>query len=170
MDWIDELGLAWRREYPGVDTSTLPPLARLARLSILIEGFQCEVLEAFDLSAGDYGVLAVLRRAGAPYRVSPSDLTSRLSRSSGGITKILKRLEARGLIERSRDPADGRGTRVRLTRSGRALQERVFHAYVEHTQKLLAPVPASRLQQSDRALRVLLEAFEAHRISAEEST
>ena len=99
MDWIDELGTAWQREYPGVDVSTLPPLVRLARLSLLIEAFQHEVLAPFELTPSDYGVLAMLRRAGKPYQLSPSDLTSRLERSSGGMTKILKRLEAGGLVE-----------------------------------------------------------------------
>ena len=104
MDWIDDLAAAWKREYPKLDVSTFPPMVRLARLGLLIEYFQQEVLEPFELSSGDYGVLAALRRAGAPYALNPSQLTSRLERSSGGMTKILKRLEERGLVKRSPDP------------------------------------------------------------------
>ena len=168
MDWIDELDRAWRREYPGTDVSTLPPLVRLARLSLLIEGFQHEVLEPFGLTPGAYGVLAMLRRSGTPYRLSPGDLTSRLERSSGGMTKILKRLEAGGLVERTPDPRDGRGSLVKLTRAGHAVQDRVFKAFVAATQKLLAPVPATRLREADRSLRVLLDAFESHSQPLEE--
>jgi DNA-binding MarR family transcriptional regulator len=162
MDWIDDLGSAWRREYPGVDVSTLPPLVRLARLSLLIEAFQQEVLGPFDLTPSDYGVLAMLRRAGAPYRPSPSDLTSRLERSSGGMTKILKRLESGDLVERTPDPNDGRGSLVELTPSGHAVQDRVFNAFISATQKLLAPVPAAKLRETDRSLRALLDVFESH--------
>jgi DNA-binding MarR family transcriptional regulator len=162
MDWIDEIGAAWKREYPGMDVSTLPPLVRLARLALLIESFQHEVLEPFELTPGDYGVLAMLRRAGRPYQLSPSSLTSRLERSSGGMTKILKRLEQRGLVVRSPDPADGRGSLVSLTREGREVQDRVFHAFVAATQELLVPLSDTRLREADRSLRALLDAFESH--------
>lgn len=162
MDWIDDLAAAWKREYPKLDVSTFPPMVRLARLGLLIEYFQQEVLEPFELSSGDYGVLAALRRAGAPYALNPSQLTSRLERSSGGMTKILKRLEERGLVKRSPDPTDGRGSLVSLTRSGRDTQDRVFNAFLLATQDLLHEVGVGRMKQVDAALVTLLGAFEDH--------
>jgi DNA-binding MarR family transcriptional regulator len=128
---------------------------------LLIEAFQHEVLAPFELTPSDYSVLAMLRRAGTPYRLSPSDLTSRLERSSGGMTKILKRLEAGALVERTPDPRDGRGSLVKLTRAGRSVQDRVFKAFVAATRKLLAPMPAATLRETDRSLRVLLDVFES---------
>ena len=83
MDWVDELSVAWRREHPRLDTSALPPLVRLARLLLLGDAFQRQVLAPFEITVGDYGVLAVLRRAGKPYELSPSELYGRLQRSSG---------------------------------------------------------------------------------------
>ena len=162
MDWIGELSQAWEREYPELDVAVLSPMVRLARLSVLIEGFQREVLEPFELTAGGYSVLATLRRAGKPYALHPSQLTSLLQRTSGGMTKMLKRLEEGGLVERAPDPEDGRGSVVSLTKAGLSVQDRVFHAFLTASQDLLAPLPPSRLQSSDRALRFLLDAFEAH--------
>ena len=161
MGWIDDLSTAWEREYPDLDTSTFPPMVRLARLSLLIEGFQQEVLAPFELSSGDYGVLAALRRAGGSYQLSPSKLYSRLERSSGGMTKILKRLEEQGLVERSPDPTDGRGSVVSLTHEGLDVQERVFNAFLSATPDLLEPFSESRRREPDRALRHLLDTFEA---------
>lgn len=160
MDWIDALGEAWEREYPGVDVSTLPPLVRLARLSLLIESFQQEVLEPFELTRSDYGVLAMLRRAGAPYEASPSDLTNRLLRSSGGMTKILKRLASAGYVERIPDPADGRVSWVRLTAAGHEVQDRAFAAFLAATRELLAPLSTAELRDADGSLKALLDAFE----------
>ena len=160
MDWIDELEDAWSREYPGLDASPLPPLVRLARLSLLIEEFQRAVLEPFELSPGDYGVLAALRRDGPPYELTPGRLTSNLRRSTGGMTKMLKRLEERGYVARSPDPDDGRGSRVVLTRQGRTVQERVFEAFLSASGDLLAPMGRARLKTADRSLRLLLDAFE----------
>lgn len=162
MDWIDELSNAWTREYPDFDTTALPPLVRLARLSVLIESFQAEVLEPFELTSTDYSVLAALRRAGRPYSLNPSQLYSRLERSSGGMTKILKRLEQADLVERTPDPQDGRGTVVTLTREGLAVQDRVFHAFLTASQDVLAPLSDNRRRESERSLRGLLDAFEAH--------
>ncbi len=161
-DWIDALGSAWRREYRGVDTGALPPLVRLARLSLLLDAFESEVLGPFDLARSDYGVLAMLRRAGRPYELSPSELTNELDRSSGGMTKILKRLEEAGLVRRLPDPDDGRGSLVSLTRPGLELQDRVFHAFLAASQDLLAPLSAAKLRDTDRALRVLLGTFEEY--------
>ena len=161
-DWIDELGVAWRREYKGVETGALPPLVRVARLALLIEQLQLEVLAPFELTPGDYSVLATLRRAGAPYALTPSQLYGRLQRSSGGMTKILKRLEEGGCVKRAPDPHDGRGSRVSLTKAGLELQDRVFHAFLSASQDLLAPLSPAKLRESDRTLRELLGCFEAY--------
>lgn len=160
MGWIDDLSTAWKREYPDFDTRTFPPMVRLARLSVLIESFQQMVLGPFELSSGDYGVLAALRRAGRPYELSPSKLYSRLDRSSGGLTKNLKRLEERGLVKRSPDPNDGRGSLVSLTKRGIDEQDRVFNAFLAGTRDLLEPLSASELRQTDRTLQQLLDTFE----------
>lgn len=160
MSWIDDLPAAWAREYPHLDAAILPPMVRLARLAVLIEGFQQGVLAPFRLSPGDYGVLAALRRAGPPYRLKPSRLYSRLQRSSGGMTKILKRLEERGLVARAPDPEDGRGSVVSLTEQGAALQEQVFRVFLEATQDLLDPLTATELKDADRVLQGLLDLFE----------
>ncbi len=161
MGWIDDLSTAWEREYPELDTTTFPPMVRLARLSVLIEGFQHAVLSPFELSSGDYGVLAALRRAGEPYQLSPSMLYSRLQRSSGGMTKILKRLEEQGLVARSPDPQDGRGSLVALSEEGLDVQERVFNSFLTATQDLLAPLSETDLKDTDGVLRNLLDTFEA---------
>ena len=160
MSWIDDLSTAWKREYPNLDTRSFPPLVRLARLSVLIESFQQSVLAPFELSSGDYGVLALLRRSGSPYAMSPSRLYSRLDRSSGGMSKNLKRLEERGLVERSPDPSDGRSSRISLTPEGLEVQERVFNAFLSATKDLLDPLSAAELREADRTLQTLLELFE----------
>ena len=162
MDWIDEFSAAWAREYPDTDTTTLSPMTRLVRLGVLMDTFQKETLEPFELTPGDYAVLSTLRRTGRPYQLSPSALYTTLERSSGGMTKMLKRLEGLGLIERVPDPEDGRSTRVILTEPGLALQEEIFKVFLSRTQELLHSVSPSRLREIDDSLRVLLEGIESH--------
>jgi len=163
MDWVDDISKAWRNEYPELDTRAMAPLIRLARLGILIEAFQQEVLEPFELTPGDYSVLAALRRNGKPYALNPSQLYTRLQRSSGGMTKMLKRLEQRGLVNRADNPDDRRGSVISLTRRGLSVQDRVFNAFLSASQSVLSPMTGKEQVEADRSLRILLEAFEAHR-------
>ncbi len=160
--WIDELLQGWQREYPTLDTEALPPMVRLARLGILLQSFQDEVLEPFDLTDGGYSVLAALRRGGEPYAQNPSELYSVLERSSGGMTKILKRLEAQGFVKRTPDPDDRRSSLVWLTPEGLEVQDRAFRAYLEETESLLAPLSPAQRKRADRVLRELLDVFEGH--------
>ena len=162
MDWIDESLEAWAREYPDVDMSTLSPITRLVRLGVLMDIFQKETLEPFELTPSDYAVLSTLRRAGPPYQLSPSELYTVLERSSGGMTKMLNRLEGLGLIERIPDPEDRRSIRVLLTESGVALQEEIFNVFLSRTQELLHSVSPGKLREIDNSLRVLLDGIESH--------
>jgi DNA-binding MarR family transcriptional regulator len=160
MEWFDDFEQGWETEYSDLDISNLPPLVRLARLGVLIDAFQHDVLEPFELTPSDYGVLAALRRGGAPYALKPSQLYNRLNRSSGGMTKILKRLEEASLVERTPDPDDGRGTRVTLTARGLSLQDRVFHAFIAATSSLMAPLNQHQKRAADQSLGELLDVFE----------
>jgi DNA-binding MarR family transcriptional regulator len=160
LDPTDDLTRDWAKQFPDLDLSSLAPLTRLARLGVLIEAFQQDVLAGFELTPNDYGVLAALRNAGRPPSLSPSQLYGRLRRSSGGMTKILKRLEASGCIERTPDPEDGRGMRVLLTARGQAVYERVFHAFVAASHHVLAPLSEAQKDEIDHALMQLLEALE----------
>jgi DNA-binding MarR family transcriptional regulator len=137
-------------------------MTRLVRLGVLMDTFQKETLEPFELTPSDYAVLSTLRRVGPPYQLSPSELYTALERSSGGMTKMLKRLEGLGLVERVPDPQDGRSLRVVLTESGLALQEEVFHVFLSRTQELLQTISPSRLREIDSTLRILLDGIESH--------
>lgn len=164
MSWIDDLGTAWSREYPGLDASTLPPMVRLARLGALIESLQSEVVAPFEITMGEYSVLAALRRAGAPYQLSPTNLLTRLQRSSGGITKMLKTLESHQLVERKPHPEDGRGSVVSLTKKGMRLQDQIFRRFLEATQDVLGSVSKRELREIDRSMQVLLDRFDERRV------
>ena len=78
------------------------------------------VLKAADLSPTQYNVLRILRGAGdegfACGRISERMLTH-----DPDMTRLLDRLEARGLIERFRDKADRRVVRAHITAAGREL-------------------------------------------------
>lgn len=77
------------------------------------------------VSMAEYSVLALLGEAG-PAGMRMSELAQRRVMSTGGFTRLADRLERRGLIERRRSAADGRGFEVILTRDGRALLRKAW--------------------------------------------
>jgi DNA-binding MarR family transcriptional regulator len=65
-----------------------------------------------------------------------TDLAARLHVQPATITKMIKRMEKAGFLERRQDPDDQRISRVYLTEAGRAIQSdvlRVWHALEEET-------------------------------------
>jgi DNA-binding MarR family transcriptional regulator len=165
---MEDLKRSWQREYAQLDVSNLPALIRLTRLSAVIDAFQTDLLAPFELTLSDYGVLSTLRRAGRPYALSPSQLYEALGLSSGGMTKILKRLGELELIERIPNPEDRRSIRVRLTARGLSLDDRVFRAMAAASDRALAPLDRDERAEIDRAISRLLGTFEELTSPAEE--
>ena len=58
------------------------------------------------------------------------DLADRVLLSQSGLTRLVDRMEAEGLVERSRCPEDGRGTLATLTRAGLARLRRAWPTHV----------------------------------------
>ena len=123
----------WRAERPDIDSSGKAVIGRLLHLEGVVLQAVNAALEAHGLKYQEYAVLATLRVAGAPYKMTPSSLKSRLLFTSGGLSNLLKRLEASGWIARSDDPEDGRGVLVSLTPKGRKLADAAMpdHATAE---------------------------------------
>jgi len=83
------------------------------------------LLAELDLTYPQYLVMLVLWEQDQAGQVCcVSDLGKRLRLDSGTLTPLLKRMEARGLIERQRSLSDERVVTLPLTAAGRALRER----------------------------------------------
>jgi DNA-binding MarR family transcriptional regulator len=134
---------------------------RITRLGLLMDAFQHHCLDPFGLLFIDYSVLRLLQLAGAPYRMSPTELSEIVLRSSGGMTQILDRLETAGLVERSADPSDRRKVLVGLTPDGLRTAERANASYRRAREQLLGTLSADEVQQLDAAVHRLLEVLSA---------
>lgn len=113
--------------WPEAATPTMRISVMTQRLARLLQAQARKVLPQFDLSFTEFEFLAALR--GAPeWILTPSQLYYAALLSSGGTTKVLKHLEARGLIDRPASTGDARSHPVRLTQSGCELIERAMTA------------------------------------------
>jgi DNA-binding MarR family transcriptional regulator len=123
----------WGKEMPQLDTKPMVMLGRLAEASLVISRDRLTpVFANFGLQPGEFDVLATLRRSGAPFALTPTDLYEAAMISSGSMTNRLDRLEKAGLIERQPNPEDKRGTIVVLTQEGRSIIDKAVVAHVDN--------------------------------------
>lgn len=149
-DEVDALISAWKRERPDLDVSPLEVLSRVTRLARHLDIARREAFAAHDLEAGEFDVLATLRRAGKPYVLSPSALITSNLVTSGTMTNRVDRLAAKKLVTRLPDPNDGRGVLVRLTELGLNAVDAALTDLLNRERILLAGISKSaRIQLAD---------------------
>ena len=119
-DEVDELVEAWERERSDLDLTPVEVFSRIGRLARHLDLARRQAFAAHGIESWEFDVLAALRRAGAPYQLSPGRLLRETLVTSGTMTNRVDRLAARGLVERLPDPDDRRGVLVRLTAQGRS--------------------------------------------------
>ncbi len=156
-DHIEETITAWRRERPGLDLSGMAVVARFLRVAHRFEEAQDEFFSALGLKPGWLDVLAALRRAGDPYRLTPTRLSEEALISTAGMTNRLDRLEQAGLVARLPDPDDRRGILVELTAEGRELVDSAVDAHRGLSKRLLGSLEGGERDELDRLLRKLLQ-------------
>ena len=80
--------------------------------------------------------------------------------TSGGMTAMLDRLERKGLIARTPNPADRRGSLVRLTEEGLAMIDDAMVRHTEAEHALVAVLGAEDQKRLTNLLRRLLLSVE----------
>ncbi len=110
------------------------------------------VLKAEDLSPAQYNVLRILR--GAPEGLPCGEIAGRMITRDPDMTRLLDRMEKRGLISRARESRDRRMVLARITREGRKIVQRLDEPVRKIHNKQLGHLGTERL----RALRELLAA------------
>jgi len=129
----------WQRERPDLDVSPMGVIGRLNEASSLIARDRlAPVFARFGLQSGEFDVLATLRRSGAPYALTPTELYEATMVTSGAMTARLDRLEKAGLTQRAPHPSDRRGVVVQLTAKGRELIDAALAAHVANEHEILA--------------------------------
>lgn len=160
LDAVDRIIEQWTVERPDLDPSAKAVTGRVVRLASIFQRRFGEAFADLDLSEGDYGVLVALRRSGDPFELTPTELARARMMTSGGMTAVLDRLDRRALLERLPNPADRRGSIVRLTDDGRATVDRAMavHTAVEH--ELISTLDAKDRDRLATLLGVLLRTNE----------
>jgi DNA-binding MarR family transcriptional regulator len=162
-DEVDRLVEAWQRERADLDLTPMEVLSRVTRLGIHLDRARRAAFAEHGIESWEFDVLAALRRAGAPYELSPGRLLKETLVTSGTMTNRVDRLAARGLVERLPDPADRRGVLVRLTSAGRETVDGALEGLLTREETLLGGLDPADQRTLARLLRSLVVPFEAGR-------
>jgi DNA-binding MarR family transcriptional regulator len=152
-DHIDRLRAQWARELPDLDTEGMAIIGRARWITLRLRPEIEAVFARHGIDAGELDVLSTLRRAGPPYRLTPTELYRTLMISSGGLTDRLSRLEKAGFIRRAPGETDKRSLLVELTKAGREKAEAAFREDMALEKKLIAGLSKTERKQLAELLR-----------------
>jgi DNA-binding MarR family transcriptional regulator len=156
-DAVDRILAQWARERPDLDCSPMGVVGRISQLQREVYLAQRATFARHGLDVPSFDVLAALRRAGAPYQLTPTALMRTALVTSGAITQRLDRLEEKGLITRERSEVDGRAVVVTLTGAGRAALDAALPDHLETERRLLEGLSeADRVQLAELLRRFLV--------------
>ena len=123
----------------------------LVRTADLLSRPVAQLFKGDDLSPAQYNVLRILR--GSPDGLTCGEIANRMITRDPDITRLLDRMEKRGLISRGREGRDRRVVLVRISPEGLDLLTGLDQPVRELHRRLLGRLGVERLN----ALRELLE-------------
>ena len=159
-DAVDRIAEQWAGERPELDVGPMLVVGRIHRVAELLDQGLRPVFAQAELGNGDFDVLASLRRAGAPYKLTPTELAGTTMVTSGAVTKRVDRLVQQGLVERTVSSTDGRGRVVALTGKRRQVQEDLHPQHLANEDRLLGALDADERRQLGDLLSKLLLSLE----------
>jgi DNA-binding MarR family transcriptional regulator len=116
-----------------------------------LKALEDELFGRYDLTAQQYNALRLLR-AVHPQTLPTLAVQARLVSRAPDITRLLDRLEARGLVTRDRSQANRRVVQVGITPAGLDLLEELAGPLAECHRRQLGHLPAGRLHKLVRLL------------------
>lgn len=156
----------WQTVRPDLDTGPMEIIGRVNRCAALLQQAEDAPLRRAGLSRPEFDLLGALRRTG--HELTPGDLARETFSSGAAVTKRLKQLTERGLVDRRVDTRDRRVAHLRLTEKGRDLVDGILPEQLAYESTVLSALDdgsqgeladllgelLSRLEGRSRALRV----------------
>lgn len=146
----------------GSGTPELGPaldfLQRLWRLNHSLEQLSARMERRLGLTAQQR---LMLRCIGKVRGISAGQLAAVLHVDPGTVSSTLRRLEAKGLVLRARDPADQRRVTLRLSAAGVRLNTPTEGTVEDAVEQILRETPASDAKTAARVLDDLRRALDA---------
>ncbi|MFG2503068.1 MarR family winged helix-turn-helix transcriptional regulator [Streptomyces sp. NPDC048441] len=148
----------WQTVRPDIDTAPMEVIGRINRCAALLQQAEDAPLRRVGLTRPEFDLLGALRRTG--HELTPSELARETFSSGAAVTKRLKQLQERTLVDRRVDSRDRRVSHVRLTDAGRDLVDSLLPDQLAYETVVLAGLDESGQGQLSALLGELLGQLE----------
>ena len=139
------------------DPKTFDPLTGVGRLLTRVKGEMMDTLDRelapIDISAAQYVILVMLHSGEMD---SASRLCQGVSYDPGAMTRMIDRLERKGLVRRVRCGKDRRKVNLELTDAGKAIYPKLVEAAVRTANRFLRGFTQAEARELERLLRRML--------------
>ncbi|MGY2959344.1 MarR family transcriptional regulator [Pseudomonas sp. Y39-6] len=125
----------------------------LGRAAILKDKIIDIHMEPHGITAAQFKVLIIMAQFGVD---TPAELCRHLSLDSGSMTRMLDRLEQKGLLDRKRSALDRRQVQLVLTDDGQRLADRLPYIGAEALNQLASALEPGELQTLEKILMKML--------------
>lgn len=128
-------------------------LRLLVCVGLMEQEIRARLRTTFGITIARFEILAQLYRVETG--LGMKELSARLMVSKGNVTGLIGRMEDAGLIERRRDPVDGRAQTVSLTPKGRKLFDKMRPLHNEWFRDMMQGFNRRDMKQLNDLLQVL---------------
>ena len=125
----------------------------LGRAALLKDRIIDTHMEPHGITAAQFKVMIIIAQFGVD---TPAELCRHLSLDSGSMTRMLDRLEQKGLLLRKRCADDRRLVRLALTEEGQALADKLPEIGVNAMNQLAGALDSEELQTLEAILKKIL--------------
>ena len=125
----------------------------LGRAALLKDRIIDTHMEPHGITAAQFKVMIIIAQFGVD---TPAELCRHLSLDSGSMTRMLDRLEQKGLLLRKRCADDRRLVRLALTEDGQALADKLPEIGVNAMNQLAGALDSEELQTLQAILKKIL--------------
>ncbi|MFF2961575.1 MarR family winged helix-turn-helix transcriptional regulator [Streptomyces sp. NPDC057963] len=126
----------WQAVNPELDTGPMELIGRINRCAALLQQAEDAPLRAAGLTRAEFDLLGAVRRTDR--ELTPGELARETFSSGAAVTKRLRVLQERGLVDRRSDDRDRRVAHVRLTEEGRELVDRLLPHQLAYERAVLS--------------------------------
>ncbi|GAA1928407.1 MarR family transcriptional regulator [Streptomyces durmitorensis] len=148
----------WQAVRPDIDTGPMEVIGRINRCAALLQQAEDAPLRRVGLTRPEFDLLGALRRTG--HELTPGELARETFSSGAAVTKRLKQLQERDLVDRRADTRDRRVSHVGLTATGRELVDSILPDQLAYETVVLAGLDENGQGQLSDLLGELLAQLE----------
>ncbi len=160
MDKVDTIISQWNQEKPELNVDSMAIIGRFKRITQHLSQEMGKTFALHDLSPAGFDMLATLRRSGPGYALSPNELLNAMMVTSGTMTNRIDQLCKVGLVERLKNPDDGRGFIIALTPNGFKKIDAAIIDHVATQDRIMSGLSASEKNQLNGLLSSFLTSLD----------